>query len=136
MSDSHGTGRWNYFESSAVDVSDYADGSTVEPLVFASSVGNAGNSGYRDPENSIWTPIVADGKAFTDAIALADDKLAVQPGADTDEACVTVRWTAGADEAGEVRIAGEVGRGSTNVGGGDGRDFYILKGNAAGTSFV
>lgn len=134
LSDTEGTGRWNYYESDAIDETDYLDGSTFELLEFDSEVGNAGNSGYRDPEDSTFAPIVADGSHFTDSIALDSDKLAVHPGSQADEGSVVTRWTAGAVGAGAIQISGEVGRGSSNVGGGDGRDFFIFKGNAAGTS--
>jgi hypothetical protein len=134
--DQDGNGRWNYYESSAVDAADYIDGSTFEPLVFASTIGNDGNSGYRDPENSTYTPIISNARAFSDSIELSTDKLAIHPGSDADEACVVARWTAGAGESGEIRLRGEAGRGSTNLPDGDGREFYILKGNSDGTAFT
>ncbi|CAA6692454.1 MULTISPECIES: DUF2961 domain-containing protein [unclassified Lentimonas] len=134
LSDMYGEGRWNYFESDATDADDYADGSILELLEFDSTVGNGGNSGYRDPEDSSFAPIVAGGKAFNDSITLEANKLAVHPGSQADEASAVIRWTAGAGETGELRIGGEVGRGATSVSGGDGREFYIFKTDVAGTS--
>jgi hypothetical protein len=132
--DTSGVGRWNYFESDATDESDYEDGSTMELLEFDTTVGNGGNSGYRDPEESSFAPIVAAGKAFKNSITLEADKLAVHPGSEADEACVVMRWTPGDGETGELRIDGEVGRASTSLDGGDSREFYIFKTDATGTS--
>ncbi|MGJ8640701.1 MAG: DUF2961 domain-containing protein [Opitutaceae bacterium] len=136
LSDTDGTGRWNYFESDAADQADYLDGSNFELLVFDSEVGNDSNGGYRDPEDTTFAPIVADGRNFSDSIVLDSDKLAFHPGSESDEASVVARWTAGTVGAGAIQVSGEVRRGSTNVKNNVERDFYIFKGNAAGTSYT
>ncbi len=102
ISDSYGSGVWNYYASTTVN----PNSGTLTGLTYR-SVGNGGNMGYGyAPSGSYSVPAVSNGKLFVDgATPIAGTELAWHPN-NGSPVYTVLRWTAGAGEAGTATIAG------------------------------
>ncbi|MCX6878549.1 MAG: Ig-like domain-containing protein [Verrucomicrobia bacterium] len=99
LSDTQGSGRWNYLNGAA------------STLLTFGGAGNAGHSMYMTTGQTNGLPAIGDQQIFSDVPAPAAGKIQWHAGDGTQNA--VLRWTAGADVT-NLAIAGTIARGTTN----------------------
>lgn len=102
LTDSYSTGTWNYYASTA------ATGGTLTALTYG-PVGSLDTAGYGLSGGLLSMPAVANAQFFGDGAAPAAHQLSWHPG-NSEPAFTVIRWTAGAGEAGAIRLLGEFSR--------------------------
>ena len=92
LSDSLGTGRWNYYSSAGVP------GSGANTLLTVGPAGNAGQSMYRDALGANGMPVVSDRQIWSNVAPPGPGYIQLHAGRAGHDSAL-MRWTAGANQA-------------------------------------